>query len=64
MPITIEVIPIPAREFSEDVLVLRPPQKLASESLAVDSTIVSGHWLFPQTDDPLTRKSRSVSSPL
>jgi hypothetical protein len=32
--------------------------------MVVDSTIVSGHWLSPQTNDPLARKSRSVSSPL
>jgi hypothetical protein len=31
MPITIEVIPITAREFSEDLLVLRAAQKLPSE---------------------------------
>jgi hypothetical protein len=32
--------------------------------ILVDSIIVSGHWLSPQTDDPLTRKLRSLSSPL
>jgi hypothetical protein len=35
-----------------------------SMQIVVDSTIVSGHWLSPQTAHPLTRKSRSVSSPL
>jgi hypothetical protein len=47
------------RIFPESKNLSRPFMQIAA-----DSTIVSGHWLSPQTDDPLTRKSRPVSSPL